>query len=75
MNMNDSFIIRALDEKNEKYVITMGDHLASPIHYNSYEDAEKSIECTDWNLVATMCMALIHGYEKMKQLKDKEEEK
>ena len=72
INMNDMFIIRAVNEKNNDYVITMGDHLASPIHYNSYEDAENSIESTDWNLVASMCMAMIHGYEKMKQSKEEE---
>lgn len=72
-NFNEAFVIRALNEENNDFIITLGNHLASPTHYNSYEDAEKSIESTDWNLVASMAMMLIEGYEKMKQSKEKED--
>lgn len=73
-NFNEAFVIRALNEENNDFIITLGDHLATPEHFKSYDEAENSIEAIDWNLVASLIMSLIDGYNKMKNEK-KEEDK
>lgn len=54
MNIADLFKVRPIDETNEKFVISIGNRLASTTIYNSREDAEKAIENKDWNLIATL---------------------
>lgn len=73
-NFNDAFVIRALNEENDDFIITLGNHLATPEHFKSYDEAENSIEAVDWNLVASLAMTLIEGMKKMENEK-KEEDK
>lgn len=73
-NFNDVFIIRALNEENNDFIITLGNHLATPEHFKSYDEAENSIKAVDWNLVASLAMSLIEGMKKMENEK-KEEDK
>lgn len=73
-DFNDTFIIRALNEENDDFIITLGNHLATPKHFKSYDEAENSIKAVDWNLVASLAMSLIEGIKKMENEK-KEEDK
>lgn len=73
-NFNDAFVIRALNEENNDFIITLGNHLATPEHFKSYDEAENSIKAVDWNLVASLAMSLIEGMKKMENEK-KEEDK
>lgn len=54
MNIEDLFKVRPMDETNEKFVISIGNRLASTTIYNSREEAEKAIKNKDWNLIATL---------------------
>nr|DAU53934.1 MAG TPA: hypothetical protein [Microviridae sp.] len=75
LNFNDAFIIRALNEENNDFIITLGNHLATPEHFKSYDEAESLIETVDWNLVASLAMSLIEGMKKMeneKKVEDKQ---
>lgn len=54
MNIQDLFRVRPIDETNEKFVISIGNRLASTTIYNSREEAEKAIKNKDWNLIATL---------------------
>lgn len=73
-SFNDAFTIRALNEENNDFVITLGEHLATPEHFKSYDEAENAIKATDWNLVASLAMSLIEGMKKFENSK-KEEDK
>jgi uncharacterized protein YydD (DUF2326 family) len=73
-NFNDAFIIRALNEENNDFIITLGNHLATPRHFTSYEEADTVARAVDWNLVASLAMTLIEGMKKMENEK-KEEDK
>lgn len=73
-DFNDQFVIRALNEENNDFIITLGNHLATPEHFKSYEEAENSIEAVDWNLVASLAISLIEGMKKFENSK-KEEDK
>lgn len=73
-NFNDQFAIRALNEENNDFIITLGNHLATPEHFQSYEEAENAIKAVDWNLVASLAISLIEGMKKFENNK-KEEDK
>lgn len=73
-DFNDQFVIRALNEENNDFIITLGDHLATPRHFTSYEEADTEARAVDWNLVASLAISLIEGMEKYKNNK-KEEDK
>lgn len=57
-NFEESFVIRATNEENNDYIITCGDKIATPKHYQSEEEAEKTIKNKDWNLIATLTIAI-----------------
>nr|DAO91572.1 MAG TPA: UBA-like domain protein [Microviridae sp.] len=73
-DFNDQFVIRALNEENNDFIITLGNHLATPRHFVSYEEADAVARAVDWNLVASLAISLIEGMEKYKNNK-KEEDK
>lgn len=73
-NFNYAFTVRALNEENNDFIITLGDHLATPEHFKNYDEAEKAIAAVDWNLVASLAMSLIEGMKKLENSK-KEEDK
>ena len=73
-NFNDAFTIRALNEENNDFIITLGEHLATPEHFKSYDEAENAIKAVDWNLVASLTISLIEGMKKFENSK-KEEDK
>lgn len=54
MNVQEVFKVRPMDETNEKFIISIGNRLASTTIYNSREEAEKAIDDKDWNLIATL---------------------
>lgn len=73
-SFNDAFTIRALNEENNDFVVTLGEHLATTEHFKSYDEAENAIKAVDWNLVASLTISLIEGMKKMENEK-KEEDK
>lgn len=73
-DFNDQFVIRALNEENNDFIITLGKHLATPKHFTSYEEADAAVRAVDWNMVASLTMSLIDGMKKMENEK-KEEDK
>ena len=68
MNFNEVFKVRAV-KKNEEdvYVITIGDKLASTEEFQTAEKAQKKIDKTDWNLVASLFAAMLEGEKKQQK--------
>jgi hypothetical protein len=56
----DAFQIRAVKngEEEDQYMITLGNQLASPRRFNSYEEAQEAIENRDWDLIACLAVSL-----------------
>ena len=72
-DFNDQFVIRALNEENNDFIITLGNHLATPRHFTSYDEADAEARAVDWNLVASLAMSLIEGMKKFENSKKKED--
>lgn len=57
-NFKDAFIVRAMNEENNDYIITLGDKIATPYHFSSQKEAEKAIMKKDWNLIASLIISV-----------------
>ena len=57
-NFKDAFIVRAMNEENNDYIITLGDKIATPYHFSSQKEAEKAIIKKDWNLIASLIISV-----------------
>lgn len=57
-NFKDAFIVRAMNEENNDYIITLGDKIATPYHFSSQKEAERAIMKKDWNLIASLIISV-----------------
>ena len=57
-NFKDAFIVRAMNEENNDYIITLGDKIATPHHFSNQKEAEKAIMKKDWNLIASLIISI-----------------
>lgn len=57
-DFEEAFVVRATNPENNDFIITIGNRYATPKHYESKEEAEKSIKERDWNLIATLAIGL-----------------
>ena len=78
MDLKEAFKIRKKDAETDKVIITIGSHLATEQVFESEEEAQKVIDATDWNLVATLiyaCKEADRWEEEQKKVTIKKEEK
>ena len=73
-DFKDAFIVRAMNEENNDYIITLGDKYATPYHFSSQKEAEKIIMKKDWNLIASLAISIAENAIK-KYLEEKGETK
>ena len=57
-DFKDAFIVRAMNEENNDFIITLGDKIATPYHFSSQKEAEKAVMKKDWNLIATLAISI-----------------
>lgn len=54
----DTFKVMAHPKEDGKYVIIHANHLASSQIFDSYEEANKQLENTNWDLVASLVCSI-----------------
>ena len=74
-NFKDAFIVRATNQDNNDFIITLGDKIATPYHFPSRKEAEKAVMKKDWNLIATLAISIAENTIKNYINKNKEVEK
>ena len=57
-DFKDAFIVRAMNEENNDFIITIGDRIATPHHFSSRKEAEQTIMKKDWNLIASLAISI-----------------
>lgn len=60
-NWESVFVVRAKDEENNKFIITIGNNLATEQVFSSREDAQKAIRNKDWNLIAALIASMVEA--------------
>lgn len=73
-DFKDAFIVRAMNEENNDFIITLGNRIATPYHFSSQKEAEQAIMKKDWNLIASLIISVAETAAE-KQLKQKGETK
>ena len=68
-DMKDVFKVLPTSTKENEFMIVIGKHLATTEKFPTREAAEKAINSTDWNLVASMIYACKEADEYGKKLK------
>lgn len=59
MKATDIFKIRALNEEQNDFVITIGNHLASEKHFKTIEEANKYIKYKNWDMIFALIAEMI----------------
>ena len=54
MNVNELFKIRPINEEQNDFIITVGQHLATEKHFKSKEEAEQYRDTPKWDMVLAM---------------------
>ena len=74
-DFEEVFVVRATNPENNDFIITVGNRLATPKHYESKEEAEKAIKNREWNLIATLAIELAEQAVKNHKSNNKENKK
>lgn len=54
MNVNELFQIRPTNEEQNDFIITVGQHLATELHFKTREEAEQYRDTPQWDMVLAM---------------------
>lgn len=68
----DNFIVRALNEENNDFIITIGKHLATTKHFKSKEEAKQYIKVPRWDTTLALIAEMMELHD---QLLNKNSEK
>lgn len=77
MDLKSAFKIIKKDAETDEVIIIIGNHLATEQVFQSEEEAQKVIDATDWNLVASLiyaCKEADQWEKEQKETTKKEEE-
>lgn len=70
MNLNELFKIRPTSEEQNDYIITVGQHLASVLHFSTREEAEQYIEDPKWDMILAVVAEMFDIHEENKHKKE-----
>lgn len=59
MKATDIFKIRPINEENNDFIITIGNHLATEIHFKTEEEAKQYIKYPRWETVFALIAEMI----------------
>lgn len=63
MNLNELFKIRPTNEEQNDFIATVGQHLATEIHFKTREEAEKYIATPKWDTVLAVVAEMFDIHE------------
>ena len=74
MNILNYFIIRATNEENNDYIVTIGKHLATETHFKTKEEAKEYISTPHWDTTIALFSEMldIQKEQILNELKNKE---
>lgn len=69
MNGKELFNIRPINEEQNDFIITVGQHLATEQHFKSREEAEQYIDTPQWDMILAMVAEMFTIHEEKKHEK------
>lgn len=71
MNVKELFQIRTTNEEQNDFIITVGQHLATEIHFKTREEAEHYRETPQWDMLLAMVAEMFRIHEEMNHNENK----
>lgn len=72
MNGDELFKIRPINEEQNDFIITIGQHLATEQHFKTREEAEAYIDTPQWETILAFVAEMFEIHTEVKHKKDKE---
>lgn len=69
MEIKNLFVVRATNEENNSFIITIGKHLATERKFKTKEEALAYIDTPKWDTIATLCCEMIDAHKVNEQIK------
>ena len=68
MEVKDVFVVRATNEENNDFIITIGKHLATEKKFKTKEEALKYIDTPQWDTIVALCGEMIEAHKVDEQI-------
>lgn len=62
MEVKDLFVVRATNEENNNYIVTIGKHLATERQFKTKEEALQYIDSPQWDTIVAICGEMIDAH-------------
>lgn len=72
MKTTDIFVIRALNEEQNDFVITIGNHLATELHFKTRNEALKYMRTPKWQMIFALIAEMIEMSKTIENSKEQE---
>ena len=71
MEIKDLFVVRATNEENNNFIVTIGRHLATRKTFKSKKEALEYIEKPEWDTVGSLIHEMIETNKEVEQIEKK----
>lgn len=75
MNGDELFKIRPINEEQNDFIITIGQHLATDQHFKTREEAEQYRDAPQWDMILAMVAEMFTIHDEVKHKEDIENTK
>lgn len=76
MEIKDLFVVRATNEENNNFIVTIGKHLATEKKFKTKEEALAYIDRPEWDTIGALVGEMIEAHKVAEQInKDSKEDK
>ncbi len=75
MNGDELFKIRPINEEQNDFIITIGQHLATDQHFKTREEAEQYRDTPQWDMILAMVAEMFTIHDEVKHKEDIENTK
>lgn len=75
MNGDELFKIRPINEEQNDFIITIGQHLATDRHFKTREEAEQYRDTPQWDMILAMVAEMFTIHDEVKHKQDIENTK
>lgn len=75
MEIKDLFVVRATNEENNNYIVTIGKHLATEKMFKTKEEALEYIDRREWDAIGSLISEMIEANKEVEQIRNSKENK
>ena len=75
MEIKDLFVVRATNEENNNYIVTIGKHLATEKMFKTKEEAIEYIDRPEWDTIGALISEMIEVNKEVVELVNSKENK